>query len=86
MKLPWSVPLALAVALALSVYSCQRAEREKGAIGVRLAASEAVGDSLRARRAIVDTWRRAGAGDDPAARHTDALSVRGRDRHGEVVR
>ena len=52
---PWYVPLALAGALALSVYSCQRAEREKGAIGVKLAASEAVGDSLRARRAIVDT-------------------------------
>lgn len=59
MKLPLWLPLALAGALALSVYSCQRAEREKGAIGVKLAASEARGDSLRARRAIVDTlWKR----------------------------
>ena len=55
MKLPWYAPLALAGALALSVYSCQRAEREKGATKVLLAQSEAVGDSLRARRAVVDT-------------------------------
>ena len=58
MKLPWYVPLVLAVALAVAVRGCQRAEREKGAIGVQLAQSEARGDSLRARRAIVDTLYR----------------------------
>ena len=55
MKLPWSVPLVLAVALAVAVRGCQQAERDIGATELALKQSEARGDSLRARRAIVDT-------------------------------